>query len=327
VAIEILRAIEAMTRRPIRDSFDLIAGTSSGGILAIALGLKGASLDDCETIVRDMASNLFQTRGRAETVLRPGKLLLNRGVYDSATFEKLLKHHLGSKMLIDTRAVTTEEAECPRVFAVSTLVSRSPAVPYLHSNYRLPPPAPGTKERRFQHSCHHRFWEAARATTAAPYYFSAFKTGEDIFCDGAIIMNNPALVALHESRLIWRRRPLACLLSIGTGSSDDYMYDVETPGGEGFLSLGRTVLESATETEITHRALEDLLPENKYYRFSPSLDSAQVTLDEFRGEELRKLQTATRAYLGTEVSRLRQAAGILNSVSTQELYAVRPGKL
>ena len=50
--LRLLRQIEERTGRPIRDLFDLICGTSTGGILATALALKNLTLDDCQDIYK-----------------------------------------------------------------------------------------------------------------------------------------------------------------------------------------------------------------------------------------------------------------------------------
>ncbi len=50
--IRLLRQLEQRTGRRIHELFDLIAGTSTGGILAVALALKKLTLEECEDIYR-----------------------------------------------------------------------------------------------------------------------------------------------------------------------------------------------------------------------------------------------------------------------------------
>ena len=50
--IRLLRQLEQRTGRRIHELFDLVAGTSTGGILAVALALKRLSLEECEDIYR-----------------------------------------------------------------------------------------------------------------------------------------------------------------------------------------------------------------------------------------------------------------------------------
>jgi hypothetical protein len=54
--IRLLRQLEQRTGRRIHELFDLVAGTSTGGILAVALALKRLSLEECEDIYRRAAA-------------------------------------------------------------------------------------------------------------------------------------------------------------------------------------------------------------------------------------------------------------------------------
>ena len=56
-----LRQLEERTGRPIADLFDLICGTSTGGILATALALKRLTLSDCEDIYRQVPLTVQRT--------------------------------------------------------------------------------------------------------------------------------------------------------------------------------------------------------------------------------------------------------------------------
>lgn len=52
--VQILKQIEKRTGKRIHELFDLICGTSTGGMLAIALGIKLMSLDQCEEIYKNL---------------------------------------------------------------------------------------------------------------------------------------------------------------------------------------------------------------------------------------------------------------------------------
>ncbi len=50
--IRLLKQIEERTQRRIHELFDLVCGTSTGGILAVALALQQMTLEQCEGIYR-----------------------------------------------------------------------------------------------------------------------------------------------------------------------------------------------------------------------------------------------------------------------------------
>lgn len=52
--VKILKEIENGTGKQIHELFDLICGTSTGGMLAVALGVKLMSLEKCEEIYKEL---------------------------------------------------------------------------------------------------------------------------------------------------------------------------------------------------------------------------------------------------------------------------------
>ncbi|KAJ8902943.1 hypothetical protein NDN08_006261 [Rhodosorus marinus] len=297
-SLEVVREIERQTQRPICESFDLIGGTSSGGVLALALGLRQSSVTDCEDVYKAMASRIFS---RATRVISAGRLLLlNKGQYNTKALESVLQEALGTSVLVETRL---DMPNGPRVFVVSTMMSAPTAVPYLHANYRPPPRPPGSGEHRYRHGCHHTLWEAARASTAVPSYFDAFRSGEEVFCDGAILVNNPAAIAVHEARLLWPNAPLECIVSVGTGRPD-----ISTKAGsENLYDVAKALINSATDTEAVHHALEDLAPEGVYYRFNPVIP-IDIGSDETRKNVLEDVQKSARQYVLNNGEHFRELA-------------------
>lgn len=52
--VQMLKQIEQGTGKKIHELFDLICGTSTGGMLAVALGIKMMTLDQCEEIYKKL---------------------------------------------------------------------------------------------------------------------------------------------------------------------------------------------------------------------------------------------------------------------------------
>lgn len=55
--VRILKEIENGTGKRIHEMFDLICGTSTGGMLAVALGIKLMSLEQCEDIYKNLGNS------------------------------------------------------------------------------------------------------------------------------------------------------------------------------------------------------------------------------------------------------------------------------
>lgn len=60
--VQMLRNIEQGTGRRIHEMFDLICGTSTGGLLAVALGIKLMDLDQCEDIYKSLGEWTYGSR-------------------------------------------------------------------------------------------------------------------------------------------------------------------------------------------------------------------------------------------------------------------------
>lgn len=303
--------MEMLTGRPIAASFDLIAGTSSGGVLAIALGLLRLPISKIEDLYLSLARRVFTpARAVGATVFHAGRLLLlNRGMYDAKALQDIFDSYCGTGRLYEHAA----GGGTPRVMVLSTQMKgegvRGPRV-FLHTNYRH-------VGERYAHGCLHKVADALRATTAAPVYFDVFHDGDGgSFCDGAVLMNNPAAVAVHEARALWPGRELGVVVSVGTGLVAEGL-EVEGKVMEGngdgkvggdkkersmVLKVARAVLDSATDTEAVHHTLQDLLHQpDVYFRLNAELQH-EVRLDEYRAAVLERMREIGAAYCSDNAS-------------------------
>lgn len=74
--------------------FDFICGTSTGGILALALGKLKMSAADCVALYKELPLKIFAYR----SLLSVG---LDKAMYDEMVLEKFLKEKLGSTALTE----------------------------------------------------------------------------------------------------------------------------------------------------------------------------------------------------------------------------------
>lgn len=359
LALQLLKRIETLTGTPIRNSFDLIAGTSTGGVLAVAIGLLGKSLQECEDLYLQFAHDVFTFKGgqpgktTSSGIYHAGKvLLLNRGMYNTKALNRLFETECGTGRFFEQAG----GHGTPRVFVLSTQIRSKDSHaslprPYLHANYHLPSSI--GKRPRYAHGCLHRLSEALRATTAAPVYFDPFT--DDIgetFCDGAVLVNNPTSVAIHEARCLWPDRPLGVVVSIGTGlfneSGDEVALKQSEKGidpqdaadgepvktvtndatearakkarrGSLAFRVAQAVLESATDTEGVHHTLEDLIErDGVYFRLNPALEGERILLDEYRPEVLKRLGDKGGEYAsgnGEGAEKIKQLCHKLNALA------------
>ncbi|PGH23009.1 hypothetical protein AJ80_02924 [Polytolypa hystricis UAMH7299] len=172
--------------------FDMIGGTSTGGLIAVMLGRLRMSLDECEKTYLTFSEKIFQPkRKRFAFGSKASDFLQANGRFDSKALEAAIKECIRSKDLDpDTALLKEEDSECNE---------------------------PTHDRALLYDEC--RIWEACRATSAATTFFDPITFGhhDQTFVDGGILYNNPIQLVHREAQNIWPGRKYL-LLSIGTGS-------------------------------------------------------------------------------------------------------------
>lgn len=331
--VQILSAIEKGTGKRIHELFDLICGTSTGGMLAVALGIKQMTLGQCEEIYKNLGKLVFAEpvpkdneaatwREKLDQLYKSSsqsfRVVVHGSKHSADQFERLLKEMCADEdgdLLIESAVKSS-----PKVFVVSTLVSVMPAQPFIFRNYQYPAGTPevpfgisessgvhvlrsptseaqlGYKRGAFIGSCKHHVWQAIRASSAAPYYLDDFSDDVNRWQDGAIVANNPTIFAIHEAQLLWPDTRIDCLVSIGCGSVPTKV----RKGGWRYLDTGQVLIESACSVDRVEEALSTLLPllpEIQYFRFNPVDERCGMELDETDPAVWLKLEAAVEEYI------------------------------
>jgi uncharacterized protein len=189
----LLAGLEKDLGRSVLDHFDLVVGTSTGGVIAAALG---AGI--CPAGVVDLYVSEMRTIFPGSRPLRSMRQLF-RPKYRTEGLKALLCRVLGDKTLGDScvpLVIPSFDLGENRVYLFKT-----PHHERLKRDWRVP------------------LWQAAVATSAAPTFFPAFSLPEDHvrLVDGGVWANNPAMVGVVEAVSMFGQ-PLETirLLSLGT---------------------------------------------------------------------------------------------------------------
>ena len=247
----VLAELEERAGEPLGRRFDLIAGTSVGGILALALAYE---------VPMRAVLELFMTRGTAifsPRALPDGavsRLLdLSRSVrgpkYDGAALRAALLVHLGQRRLRAAKHPVVIPAV--NVTTSTTKVFKTPHAPLSRGDEAL------------------LAIDVAMATSAAPTYFPSVAIGNALYADGGLFAVAPDQVALHEARHFMGVDPgTVRMLSVGTGAAGyQPTGGVKTDDGAvGWLAEGRLIMTLlSVQQQHVQAMMEDLLGE-RYLR-------------------------------------------------------------
>ncbi|KAL8430314.1 hypothetical protein ACSSS7_005982 [Eimeria intestinalis] len=308
LTVAVLKFIAASVGRELSEVFDIICGTSTGGIIAVLLGMEKASALELEALYDTLINEIFVKDSAA---VAGARLVVRQAYYDESLWESLLQRAFGDTRMIEFAA----DESVPKVFCLSTMMSTNPAQLVVWRNYNYPstanlklspalncirrfvglfqsaqksPTANGG--RRYSGSCCVRVRDALRATTAAPGFFIGKKVGADFFVDGALLANNPAAVAIAEAKALYPGVSIEVVVSVGTGQCPSERCDART----GWDGIFNQLINAATNTEAIHELLKDLLPESAYFRLNPEIDA--VPIDETSRERLEELKLAAKRF-------------------------------
>ena len=164
-----------------------------------------------------------------------------------------------------------------------------------------------------------KIWEAGRATSAASSFFDPITIGdfEESFIDGATGANNPVYEVWNEAQDIWPSGSLEdkikCLVSIGTGVPS------LTPFKDDIISIGRSLLAIATETEKTaerfSRDKSRLDGMGRYYRFNVLRGLEDIGLEDSKRKNA--IVAATDRYIELQAV-FKQMKACADSMSGRE---------
>jgi uncharacterized protein len=260
-----LAALEEDLELQLVDHFDLIVGTSTGGILALALG---AGIPPAEILC-------FYQQHKDEIFRNPlgwrGLRAMVRAKYPSRRLERPLREIFGERLLGESRVPLVIPAY--NIGDNAVYLFKTPHHDRLRRDHRVP------------------MWQVAMATAAAPTFFPAFRLpeGRERLVDGGVWANNPAMVGVTEAVSMFRADlSQISVLSVGTLSTAATRPAAADKGG--FWQWLRkphlfSVLLQAQSAGVLGQ-VEHLIGRDNLHRLDPYANADVIALDRCEADEL-----------------------------------------
>ncbi len=279
----ILAAIEKCLAKQLYEVFDLIAGTSTGGIIALGIGTtanndKPYRPADLVGLYVENGPKIFR-----KDLLTPFKSLFGPK-YAPDALDDVLHTFFGETEL--------DSALTPLLISSYDLQSQ---LPFFFKSHRIAgDPTYNWKAR-----------EAARATSAAPTFFPPFHLqghGQDYaLVDGGIFVNNPGVAAYAEARRVYPDADKFVVVSVGTGDREDKIV-YEQAKGWGLLGWAKQIVPVMMDSvsEAVDYELESVFgtaDARCHFRLQPSLTIAANQMDDTTPENLQNLTLQADDYL------------------------------
>ncbi|KFY66945.1 hypothetical protein V496_01838, partial [Pseudogymnoascus sp. VKM F-4515 (FW-2607)] len=273
--------------------FDLIGGTSTGGLIAIMLGRLEMDVDECIAAYTDLAAAVFGEKISQVPVNIKGKI---KPRFDSAKLESAIRKVVAQSGASETDVLNDGTERGCRTF-VCTADRDTKDIVRLRSYSLLDEP----------NICA-TICQAALATSAATTFFDPVSIGDRTFADGGLGANNPVDEVEGEASNVWCSetgdlKPLVkCFISIGTGNPGKTAFEDGI-----FKFLGQTVVDIATETENTEKKFiarwAKHYDESRYFRFNVDQGLQSIGLDEYKKKGA--MEAATGGYLTHTAQKFR----------------------
>jgi predicted acylesterase/phospholipase RssA len=262
----IMQRIEQMCApHRVDELFDVVAGTSTGGILALGTCIARVPAAEMAKVYETRADEIWTKKGGLTGFLSP---VAAKASYDAQKLECILKEYsvtprpiggygggAGAAAAAAGRQLRMDEPHpgAPKTFVVAAKEGEAAAEPFTQFLFRsYASPAFGGTEGRSD--C--EVWQAGRATSAAPTYFDPYEVGSESYVDGGVLANNPVQVAIDEAQDLYPQRRIGLVVSLGCGITQR---EYDHKAGGGMAGEVRKFASQLTSTEPFHRKVLESL--------------------------------------------------------------------
>lgn len=317
IPARILQEIETRTGKPVAELFDIVTGTSTGGLLALGLT---ASFDKCYNIVvsPDHQTNkpLYSAKDLVRFYLCRSKEIFAKptlvrkfktgfGVwgskYDRTAYDAILDQVFGNSLLGDTI--------CPVFIPIYSLENNKP---FIASTFFA---AKNLKNEFY-------LKDIAAATSAAPTYFdpkvfrATWGRGASYQgVDGSIYADNPELIGIIGVYIMHPRLDIKdiTLVSLGTGNATIRNNQSSSNNGEiGWLKNKDIIGDMMdAESSIAETAIKAMLNNNTHFRLQPDIPSELDEIDNSSDSNLQALLKIAEDFISNNSNSIDKLCKIL----------------
>lgn len=292
----ILSELQKRLGKELWQSFDLIAGTSTGGIITVGIG---TACNNGKPYSPQQLVDLYVENGAAifrKSIIEVGKeLLLPK--YSPAGLEAVLLKFFGET---EFKAALT-----PLLVSSYDLQTQ---LPFFFKSHKIASDASYNWPVR----------QVARATSAAPTYFPPchlVRGNQDYaLVDGGVFVNNPSMAAYVEVRRLYPEVQNVVVVSVGTGDRQDAITFAAAKDW-GLIGWAKQIVPVLMDSvsEAVDYELKNL-PECSYHRLQDEeLPPDAVEMDNVTPANIANLQTIAQKYVASHSVELDEACADLKS--------------
>lgn len=264
----ILANIEKALNTPLWKYFDLICGTSTGGIIALAISV-GKPMKQIKELYENKVYKIFSPL----YIWKWPKIIFgDGGRYNSNTLEEILREEFTT---VEGKDLEMKDANV-RLCIPSIDITNGKVIIYKTPHKVLLP-----KEQGLIDDADKNMWEVARATSAAPTIFSTAKIKDSYLIDGGMWANNPSLVGVVEAIRCGFSLNEISLFSLGTGNAifQVEQYKAERMNLFNWGKSGLVELSFEVQSQAVHNEVNCLLSSDRYLRIQHNFRS-NIALDD-----------------------------------------------
>lgn len=261
LTLQLLKKLEALAEIPCYELFDMVSGTSTGGIIAGLITRKYRA-DEIEALYIKLVTKVFKKKGVfASRTTNPPK-------YSKANYRSALRDVVGN---VSLEQVCTESGLDLLITGKDVAAGEETFFAcFRHENKTHGTYAPVLLRAVME------------ATMSAPTYFTPLERFVD---GGTTTYNNPTLSAIMEATQYGPKGKYdlnkLCVFSMGTGTTVEFVKpsEIENPKGiDAFFWLNFVMRESSQDASDMQNDLirAGIIPTLDYRRFQISLDATAI---------------------------------------------------